>query len=105
MIIIIPSRCILFSNDTGAMEYLRLQGALAANDSKALDIIDPKFRAEDGSWVGLSARSRVLMYSKDLIYRRGNAQNSGRNDRSQVERTVCHHQGRKRFNGCHKGVT
>jgi len=46
---------------------LRLQGALAANDSKALDIIDPKFRAEDGSWAGLSARSRVLMYSKDLI--------------------------------------
>ncbi|MBM7855653.1 iron(III) transport system substrate-binding protein [Desulfohalotomaculum tongense] len=62
-----PQADIFFSNDTGAMEYLRLQGALAPNDSKALEVIDAKFRADDGSWVGLSARSRVLMYNKDLI--------------------------------------
>ncbi|QGG48486.1 extracellular solute-binding protein [Heliorestis convoluta] len=58
---------IFFSNDAGAMEYLRLEGLLASNDSKALEVIDPKYRAVDGSWVGLSARTRVLMYNKDLI--------------------------------------
>lgn len=58
---------IFFSNDAGAMEYLRLQGVLESNDSSALKIIDPKFRSKDGSWVGLSARTRVLMYNKNLI--------------------------------------
>ncbi|KAB2951168.1 extracellular solute-binding protein [Heliorestis acidaminivorans] len=58
---------VFFSNDTGAMEYLRLEGLLQGNTSQALNIIDPMYRAEDGSWVGLSARTRVLMYNKDLI--------------------------------------
>ncbi len=58
---------IFISNDAGAMEYLRRQGLLESNDSPALDKIDQRFRAGDGSWVGLSARSRVLIYNKDLI--------------------------------------
>lgn len=62
-----PQADIFFSNDTGAMEYLRLQGVLQKNDSKALEVIDKKFRAEDGSWVGLSARTRGFIYNKDKI--------------------------------------
>ncbi len=58
---------IFISNDAGAMEYLRRQDLLAPNNSPALDKIDQRFRADDGSWVGLSARSRVLIYNKDLI--------------------------------------
>ncbi|MGM0366731.1 MAG: extracellular solute-binding protein [Actinomycetota bacterium] len=58
---------VFFSNDAGAMEFLRLEGALMSNDSPALEVIDPKFRAQDGSWVGLSARTRVLMFNRDLI--------------------------------------
>ncbi len=58
---------LFFSNDAGAMEFLRLEGALQANGSAALEVIDPRFRAEDGSWTGLSARTRVLIYNKDLI--------------------------------------
>lgn len=62
-----PQADIFLANDAGVMEYLRLQGALEPNNSKELTNIPANFRAEDGSWVGLSARSRVLMYNKDLI--------------------------------------
>ncbi len=60
---------LFISNDAGALEYLRRQGLLEPNDSPALEKIDRRFRAGDGSWVGLSARSRVLIYNKDLISR------------------------------------
>ncbi|KAF0196019.1 MAG: iron(III) transport system substrate-binding protein [Bacillota bacterium] len=58
---------IFFSNDAGAMEFLRLQGLLQANKSPAVAAIDPLYRSDDGSWVGLSARTRVLIYNTDLI--------------------------------------
>lgn len=61
-----PQADIFFSNDTGALEYLRIEDALAPNDSDKINVIDEKYRAEDGSWVGLSARSRIFMYNKDL---------------------------------------
>ncbi|KXZ40389.1 iron(III) transport system substrate-binding protein [Alkalithermobacter thermoalcaliphilus JW-YL-7 = DSM 7308] len=62
-----PQADLLIANDAGVMEYLRLQGVLAPNDSKELEKIPANFKSEDGSWVGVSARSRVLMYNKDLI--------------------------------------
>jgi len=58
---------IFISNDAGAMEYLRQQNLLAANNTSQLESIDERFRAPDGSWVGLSARTRILIYNKDLI--------------------------------------
>jgi iron(III) transport system substrate-binding protein len=58
---------VFLSNDAGALEYLRLAEALSSNQSPALKIIDETYRADDGSWVGLSARTRVLIYNKDLI--------------------------------------
>lgn len=61
-----PQADIFFSNDTGALEYLRIEDALAPNDSEKIRVIDEKYRADDGSWVGLSARSRIFMYNKDL---------------------------------------
>ena len=62
-----PQADIFFSNDAGQMEHLRLQGLLASNESESLNEIDSRFRAVDGSWVGLSARSRILMFNKDKI--------------------------------------
>lgn len=58
---------VFISNDAGAMEFLRREGQLSANDSIMLDSIDEQYRAPDGSWIGLSARSRILMYNNDLI--------------------------------------
>lgn len=62
-----PQADIFFSNDAGALEYLRLRTILAPNTSTSVRAVDPMYRAEDGSWVGLSARTRVLMYNRDLI--------------------------------------
>jgi iron(III) transport system substrate-binding protein len=59
---------IIIANDIGALEYLRLEGLLAApGDVEGIDSIDADYRAADDSWVALSARTRVLMYNKDLI--------------------------------------
>lgn len=58
---------LFFSNDAGQMEYLRLEGILAPNTSAAVKKVPDLFRAEDGSWVGLSARTRIFMYNKDLM--------------------------------------
>lgn len=62
-----PQADLFISNDTGALEYLRLEGVLQGNDDKALKVIDEKYRAEDGSWVGLSARTRGFVYNKEKI--------------------------------------
>lgn len=59
---------IIIANDIGALEYLRLEGLLAEpGDVEGIDSIDADYRAVDDSWVALSARTRVLMYNKDLI--------------------------------------
>lgn len=58
---------VFISNDVGAMEHLRLEDLLTSVDPDGLDGIDANYRAEDQSWFALSARTRVLMYNKDLI--------------------------------------
>jgi iron(III) transport system substrate-binding protein len=63
-----PKADVLIGNDAGALEYLRLQGVLGTDEEFAgLEAIDPAYRADDGSWFGLTARTRVLIYNKDLI--------------------------------------
>jgi iron(III) transport system substrate-binding protein len=55
---------VFFSQDGGAL------GAVAAMleplPEEMLGKVDPKYRAEDGSWIGLSGRARVLAYNTDL---------------------------------------
>ncbi|AXF55734.1 extracellular solute-binding protein [Salicibibacter kimchii] len=58
---------IFISNDVGAMEHLRLDGLLDGYEADNLESIDEDYRAEDDSWVALSARTRVLMYNEDLV--------------------------------------
>ncbi len=62
-----PQADIFFANDAGVMEKLRLDGVLQPGDPAVFAAIPADFRAEDNSWVGLSARSRVFIYNKDLI--------------------------------------
>jgi iron(III) transport system substrate-binding protein len=62
-----PYADILISNDIGALEHLRLEGLLESFEPEGIETIEAKYRASDNSWFGLSARSRVLMYNKDLI--------------------------------------
>ena len=58
---------IMISNDVGALEFLRLEGLLKSHNPKGVESISDNFRAIDNSWFALSARTRVLMYNKDLI--------------------------------------
>lgn len=58
---------IFISNDVGALEYLRIGGHLQEYEPAGIESIDPRYRAADNSWFALSARTRVLMYNKDLI--------------------------------------
>lgn len=58
---------IFISNDVGALEHLRLEGFLQEAEPENIDSIDEIYRAEDNSWFALSARTRVLMYNKDMI--------------------------------------
>lgn len=59
---------ILISNDIGALEHLRIEGMLQGLDQvEGIESIAPQFRAEDNSWIGLSARTRIFMYNPALI--------------------------------------
>lgn len=58
---------IFLSNDIGGLEHLRLEGLLQGYEPEGIETIDEKYRAEDNSWFGLSARTRIFMYNKDLM--------------------------------------
>lgn len=58
---------IFISNEIGGLEHLRDEGLLQGYTPEGIETIDEDYRAEDNSWIGLSARTRVLMYNEDLI--------------------------------------
>ena len=55
------------SNDSGTLEFLRVQGALQPYTSPQIERIPERFRARDGSWLGVSGRSRAIIYNRDLV--------------------------------------
>ncbi len=57
---------VFISQSPGAMGYLATQGRLQVLPASVLDAVAERFRAGDGSWVGLSGRQRVLVYNPDL---------------------------------------
>ncbi|HEY8347658.1 MAG TPA: extracellular solute-binding protein, partial [Symbiobacteriaceae bacterium] len=62
-----PQADIYIGNDAGAMELLRRDGLLAPHDFPGLEQVPPDLRAEDGSWVGVTVRLRVIMYNTELL--------------------------------------
>lgn len=58
---------IFFSTDVGALEYLRMKGALQPYDAPGAEQILNQYKTPDNSWYPLGARARVLMYNKELI--------------------------------------
>ena len=62
-----PLGNIFISNDVGQLEFLRLKGALRGVAMKQDFGIPKEFKANDHSWISLSARSRILMYNTELI--------------------------------------
>ncbi len=62
-----PVADVFIANDAGTLEMLRLKGLLQPNSSPALGAIPPDLKSADGSWIGLSARARVIMYNTSLV--------------------------------------
>ncbi len=64
-----PRADVIISNDVGALEHLRLRGLLRGFEPEGIESIEARYRALDNSWFALSARTRVLMFNRDLIGR------------------------------------
>jgi iron(III) transport system substrate-binding protein len=58
---------VFISQSPGAEGYLDEQGLLAELPVTVLDLVPEESRAADGSWVGLSARFRTLVYDSDTV--------------------------------------
>jgi iron(III) transport system substrate-binding protein len=62
-----PRADLFIANDAGTLEFLKLKGALQPYSSEQIKKIPEQFRARDGSWLGVSGRSRVIMYNTKLV--------------------------------------
>lgn len=62
-----PQADLLWANDAGTLEVLRMFGLLVPNNSPSLEKVPADLRAEDGSWVAVTLRARVIMYNTNLV--------------------------------------
>lgn len=58
---------VFISQSPGAVGFLDEQGRLSTLSDEELGLVEEDLRAEDGRWVGLSGRIRVLVYNTDLV--------------------------------------
>lgn len=58
---------VFYSQSPGATEFLADQNRLATLPTETLALVDPRFVDDEGRWVGVSGRQRVLVYNRDLI--------------------------------------
>jgi iron(III) transport system substrate-binding protein len=58
---------VFFSQDAGALGAISEAGAFKKLGDDTTSLVDSKYRAVDGTWIGVSGRSRVLSYNPDLV--------------------------------------
>ena len=53
---------VFFAQDGGSLGAVAADGRFATLPDDLTGLVDPRFRAADGSWVGVTGRARVLAY-------------------------------------------
>ena len=58
---------VIYSEESPPLNALGEKGFLAATDKSTLDVLPPQYVAKDGTWVGITARVRVVAYNPKLV--------------------------------------
>lgn len=58
---------LFYAQDPGGLGAVQTAGLLQPLPESILAVAPPRFRAEDGSWVGISGRARVVAYNTEAI--------------------------------------
>lgn len=58
---------LFYAQDPGGLGAVQIAGLFATLPEEIIAKVPPRFAAEDGSWVGISGRARVIVYNTNAI--------------------------------------
>ncbi|MFT7537910.1 MAG: iron(III) transport system substrate-binding protein [Lysobacterales bacterium] len=58
---------VFIAKESGSLEFLRMKGGFDSYSSEATKNIPDSVKASDNTWIGVSGRSRAVIYNKDLV--------------------------------------